>query len=75
MPDVRAEVATLASVTLLVGSVEPLPVAFFPPVVFAIAIPPLLDNWTLPGYPNPGSNPSRPPGKTTKNNKKPAENL
>ncbi|MFT0167776.1 hypothetical protein [Paraburkholderia mimosarum] len=44
VPDERAELATVAFVTLLVGSVEPLPVAFFPPVVFAIAIPPLLDN-------------------------------
>jgi hypothetical protein len=59
LPDDRAELATLASVTLLVGSVEPLPVAFFPPVVFAIAIPPLLDNWTFTGHPNPLS----PPGK------------
>ncbi|CAG9190301.1 hypothetical protein BVI2075_820034 [Burkholderia vietnamiensis] len=32
------EEADLAAVTFLVGSVEPLPVAFFPPVVFAIAI-------------------------------------
>nr|WP_240766420.1 RNA polymerase subunit sigma [Paraburkholderia flava] len=32
------EVADLACVTVLVGSSEPLPVAFFPPVVFAIAI-------------------------------------
>ncbi|MFP3561568.1 hypothetical protein SB861_64915, partial [Paraburkholderia sp. SIMBA_049] len=28
----------MAAVTFVVGSVEPLPVAFFPPVVFAIAI-------------------------------------
>jgi hypothetical protein len=35
---ILAEEADLASVTLLVGSREPLPVAFFPPVVFAIAI-------------------------------------
>ncbi|CAN0626742.1 protein of unknown function [Burkholderia multivorans] len=34
---VLAEEADLAAVTLVVGSVEPLPVAFFPPVVFAIA--------------------------------------
>jgi hypothetical protein len=33
-----AEEADLAAVTFVVGSVEPLPVAFFPPVVFAIAI-------------------------------------
>jgi hypothetical protein len=33
-----AEEADLASVTVLVGSREPLPVAFLPPVVFAIAI-------------------------------------
>ena len=50
-----AERAALASVTLLVGSVEPLPVAFFSPVfspvVFAIAIPSLLEA----GYP-PGKN-------------------
>ncbi|MFX1674067.1 hypothetical protein PWR63_17680 [Paraburkholderia sp. A2WS-5] len=42
----RRELADGASwvfVTLLVESVEPLPVAFFPPVVFAIAIPPLLE--------------------------------
>jgi hypothetical protein len=47
-----AELATRACVALLVGSVtcsaEPLPVAFFPPVVFAIAIPPLLETG-LPG--------------------------
>ena len=59
LPDDRAELATLASMTLLVGSVEPVPVAFFPPEVFAIAIPPLLDNWTFTDYPNPLS----PPGK------------
>jgi len=35
---VLEEEADLAAVTFLVGSVEPLPVAFFPPVVFAIAI-------------------------------------
>jgi hypothetical protein len=35
---VPAEEADSAAVTLMVGSVEPLPVAFFPPVVFAIAI-------------------------------------
>ncbi|WP_010089149.1 hypothetical protein [Burkholderia ubonensis] len=34
---VLAEEAGLAAVTFLVGSVEPLPAAFFPPVVFAIA--------------------------------------
>jgi hypothetical protein len=33
-----AEEADLTSVTLPVGSTEPMPVAFFPPVVFAIAI-------------------------------------
>ncbi|MDQ7980771.1 RNA polymerase subunit sigma [Paraburkholderia sp. SARCC-3016] len=33
-----AEVADLASVTFVVGCPEPLPVAFFPPVVFTIAI-------------------------------------
>ncbi|CAM2184642.1 hypothetical protein PSAC2689_50392 [Paraburkholderia sacchari] len=38
-----ADGASWAFVTLLVDSVEPLPVAFFPPVVFAIAIPPLLE--------------------------------
>ncbi|MFC4705468.1 hypothetical protein [Paraburkholderia caffeinitolerans] len=38
-----ADGASWAFVTLLVESVEPLPVAFFPPVVFAIAIPPLLE--------------------------------
>nr|WP_224038425.1 hypothetical protein [Paraburkholderia unamae] len=44
LPDDRAEeLATVALVTLPAGSVEPLPVAFFPPVVFAIAIPPLLE--------------------------------
>jgi hypothetical protein len=43
-----AELAAAACVTLMVGSVEPLPVAFFPPVVFAIAIPPLLETG-LPG--------------------------
>jgi hypothetical protein len=32
------EEANLASVTFLVGSLEPVPVAFFPPGVFAIAI-------------------------------------
>nr|WP_328805917.1 hypothetical protein [Paraburkholderia solitsugae] len=32
------EEANLASVTFLVGSFEPVPVAFFPPSVFAIAI-------------------------------------
>jgi hypothetical protein len=32
------EAANLASVTFLVGSFEPAPVAFFPPGVFAIAI-------------------------------------
>nr|WP_245746972.1 hypothetical protein [Paraburkholderia lycopersici] len=64
VPDERAEeLATPACVTLLVGSVEPLPVAFFPPVVFAIAIPPLLKNWTFAGYPNP----LNPPGKTKTN--------
>jgi len=36
-----AEEADLACVTFLVGSSEPVPVAFFPPVVFAIAIRPL----------------------------------
>ena len=35
------EEADLACVTFLVGSSEPLPVAFFPPVVFTIAIRPL----------------------------------
>ncbi|WP_346778672.1 hypothetical protein [Burkholderia sp. Ac-20353] len=34
---VLVEEADLAAVTFVVGSVEPLPVAFFPPVVFAIA--------------------------------------
>nr|WP_017330124.1 hypothetical protein [Burkholderia stagnalis] len=34
---VLAEEADLAAVTFVVGSVEPLPAAFFPPVVFAIA--------------------------------------
>jgi hypothetical protein len=47
-----AELAALASLTLpvspVVGSIEPVPVAFFPPVVFAIAIPPLLETG-LPG--------------------------
>jgi hypothetical protein len=33
-----AEDADLACVTFVVGSSEPLPVAFFPPVVFTIAI-------------------------------------
>jgi hypothetical protein len=33
-----AEEANLASVTCLVGSSEPVPATFFPPVVFAIAI-------------------------------------
>jgi hypothetical protein len=33
-----AEEADLARVTFVVGSSEPVPVAFFPPVVFAIAI-------------------------------------
>jgi hypothetical protein len=33
-----AEEADLAPVTLMVGSSEPVPVLFFPPVVFAIAI-------------------------------------
>jgi hypothetical protein len=33
-----AEEADLAPVTLMVGSSEPVPVPFFPPVVFAIAI-------------------------------------
>jgi hypothetical protein len=33
-----AEETDLACVTLLVGCSEPLPVAFFPPVVFTIAI-------------------------------------
>jgi len=50
-----AELAALACVTLVVGpvvgSVEPLPVAFFPLVVFAIAIPPLLETG-LPGKTN-----------------------
>lgn len=32
------EEADMAVVTFVVGSVEPLPAAFFPPVVFAIAI-------------------------------------
>ncbi|MFM0008896.1 hypothetical protein [Paraburkholderia sediminicola] len=32
------EEANLASMTFLVGSFEPVPVAFFPPGVFAIAI-------------------------------------
>jgi hypothetical protein len=41
-----ADGASWAFVTLPVGSVEPVPVAFFPPVVFAIAIPPLAGNWT-----------------------------
>jgi hypothetical protein len=37
--DVRTEEeADLADMTFVVGSVEPLPAAFFPPVVFAIAI-------------------------------------
>jgi len=35
------EEAERACVTLLVGSTEPVPVAFFPPVVFTIAIRPL----------------------------------
>lgn len=43
-----AELAALPCVTLLVGSIESLPVALFPPVVFAIAIPPLLETG-LPG--------------------------
>ncbi|XJV81340.1 hypothetical protein AB3469_28705 [Burkholderia anthina] len=34
---VLMEEADLAAVTFVVGSVEPLPAAFFPPVVFAIA--------------------------------------
>ncbi|HTH62627.1 MAG TPA: hypothetical protein VL689_21065 [Paraburkholderia sp.] len=46
-----AGMALLALVALLVGSGEPLPVAFFPPVVFAIAIPPLLETG-LPGKTN-----------------------
>jgi hypothetical protein len=54
-----AERAVLASVILLVGSVEPLPVTFlspaFSPVVFAIAIPSLLEA----GYP-PGKNKNKP---------------
>lgn len=33
-----AEEADSAAMTFVVGSVEPLPAAFFPPVVFAIAI-------------------------------------
>jgi hypothetical protein len=45
---IPAELATLACVTLPVGSVEPLPVAFFPPVVFAIAIPPLTEKLDCP---------------------------
>jgi hypothetical protein len=72
LPDDRAEeLATLASVTLLVGSVEPLPVAFFPPVVFAIAIPPLLDNWTRRVTPTHYVRPE----KTKTNQKQTAENL
>ncbi len=47
--DLLAEWVALASLTLLVGSVEPLPVAFFPPVVFAIAIPSLLEAGYKPG--------------------------
>lgn len=47
-----AELAALTSLTLpvspVVGSIEPVPDAFFPPVVFAIAIPPLLETG-LPG--------------------------
>jgi len=35
-----AELAAPASLTLLVGAADPLPAAVFPPVVFAIAIPP-----------------------------------
>jgi len=36
-----AEEVDLACVTVLVGSSEPVPAAFFPPVVFTIAIRPL----------------------------------
>jgi len=54
-----AEPATRAWPTLPVGSPacsgEPLPVAFFPPVVFAIAIPPLLETG-LPGKNKPPTN-------------------
>jgi hypothetical protein len=45
----RAEVAGLAFKTVSVCSVELLPAAFFPPVVFAIAIPPLAGNWAPSG--------------------------
>jgi hypothetical protein len=38
---VGAVLASMTSVVSMIGSVEPLPVAFFPPVVFAIAIPSL----------------------------------
>jgi hypothetical protein len=45
--DFLAECSALDSVTLLVGSVEPLPVAFFPPVVFAIANSVLAGSWVM----------------------------
>ncbi|WP_233272803.1 hypothetical protein [Paraburkholderia acidisoli] len=66
-PDERADVATLASMTVWVGSVEPLPVALLPPAVFAIAIPPLLETWTRPDYPNPSEYPRACPEKTKTN--------
>jgi hypothetical protein len=43
--DFLAEGVALASLTLLVGSVELLPVAFFPPVVFAICHSVLAESW------------------------------
>ncbi len=65
-PDERGDLAALACSTSVVGSVEPLPAAFFPPIVFAIAFRPC---WRLdtPGYPNPAYHPTRPPGKTKTN--------
>ncbi|WP_167337717.1 hypothetical protein [Paraburkholderia heleia] len=69
LPDDRAEeLATAAFVTLLVGPVEPLPVAFFPPVVFAIAIPPLAGKLDIHGLPQPIM-------PTRKKQKQTAENL
>ncbi|WP_408305790.1 hypothetical protein [Paraburkholderia bryophila] len=44
-----AEESSLASVTFLVGSFEPVPAALFPPVVFAIASP--FACWPLLGKP------------------------
>ncbi|MFP6560981.1 hypothetical protein WJ542_22155 [Paraburkholderia sp. B3] len=47
--DLPAEWAALASLALRVDFVESLPVAFFSPVVFAIAIPSLLEAGYKPG--------------------------